>query len=80
MIAPCVSVAILKILITTLLLSSCLPGADLAGHYVLSGVMEVGSELLLEPGGTFQYMLAYGAADYSANGHVEAGRRLGHPE
>jgi hypothetical protein len=43
-------------------------GDDLAGHYVLSGVMEVGSELLLKPDGTFEYMLAYGAADYWAKG------------
>ena len=40
-----------------------------AGHYVLEGVREVGSELLLKPDGTFEYMLAYGAADYSAKGH-----------
>ncbi len=43
-------------------------GDDLAGHYVLRGVMEVGSELLLKPDGTFEYMLAYGAADYWAKG------------
>jgi hypothetical protein len=41
---------------------------DLAGHYVLRGVMEVGSELLLKSDGTFEYMLAYGAADYWAKG------------
>ena len=43
-------------------------GEDLAGHYVLRGVMEVGSELLLKSDGTFEYMLSYGAADYWANG------------
>ncbi len=43
-------------------------GDDLAGNYVLRGVMEVGSELLLKPDGTFEYMLAYGAADYWAKG------------
>jgi hypothetical protein len=43
-------------------------GDDLAGHYVLRGVMEVGSELMLKPDGTFEYMLAYGAADYWAKG------------
>lgn len=37
---------------------------DMAGHYVLSGIMEVGSELVLKPDGTFEFMLAYGAADY----------------
>ena len=41
---------------------------DLSGHYVLQGVMEVGSELLLKPDGSFEYMLAYGAADYWAKG------------
>jgi hypothetical protein len=43
-------------------------GEDMAGHYVLRGVMEVGSELLLKSDGTFEYMLAYGAADYWAKG------------
>jgi hypothetical protein len=43
-------------------------GEDLAGHYVLHGVMEVGSELLLKSDGRFEYMLAYGAADYWAQG------------
>jgi hypothetical protein len=43
-------------------------GQDLAGHYVLQGVMEVGSELLLKSDGQFEYMLAYGAADYWAKG------------
>lgn len=42
--------------------------SDMAGHYVLHGVMEVGSELMLNPDGTFEYMLAYGAADYWAKG------------
>ena len=41
---------------------------DVAGHYVLRGVMEVGSELTLKPDGTFEYMLAYGAADYWSKG------------
>ena len=42
--------------------------ASLAGHYYLSGVMEVGSELLLRPDGRFDYMLAYGALDEIASG------------
>lgn len=42
--------------------------APLAGHYYLSGVREVGSELLLKPDGSFQWMLVYGAADHSAQG------------
>jgi uncharacterized protein len=43
-------------------------GEDLAGHYILQGVMEVGSELLLKSDGTFEYGLTYGAADYWAKG------------
>src|SRR5262245_8324890 len=41
---------------------------DIAGHYVLEGMMEVGSEMLLKPDGQFEFMLAYGAADYWARG------------
>jgi hypothetical protein len=41
---------------------------DATGHYVLEGMMEVGSELLLKPDGQFEFMLAYGAADYWAKG------------
>ncbi len=43
-------------------------GEDAAGHYILKGVMEVGSELLLKSDGSFEYTLAYGAADYWAKG------------
>jgi hypothetical protein len=39
-----------------------------AGHYVLENGHEMGSELVLKPDGQFEYMLAYGAADYSAAG------------
>jgi hypothetical protein len=42
--------------------------SDVSGHYVLQGMMEVGSELLLKPDGQFEFMLAYGAADYWARG------------
>lgn len=42
--------------------------ASLAGHYYLRGVMEVGSELLLQADGRFEYMLAYGALDEYATG------------
>jgi hypothetical protein len=52
----------------TFLVSSLTFGADVAGHYYLRGVMEVGSELQLNSDGTFEYMLAYGAADYFAKG------------
>jgi hypothetical protein len=39
-----------------------------AGHYVLENAHEIGSELVLKPDGQFEYMLAYGAADYTAMG------------
>lgn len=38
------------------------------GHYYLNGVMEVGSELLLQPDGKFKWMLAVGALDQYAEG------------
>jgi hypothetical protein len=41
---------------------------DMAGHYYLHGVMEVGSEMLLKPDGNFEWELEYGAADYWAKG------------
>jgi hypothetical protein len=52
-----------------------LESADLSGHYYLQNVREVGSELLLRPDGNFEWMLAYGAADYYAKGtwRVEQG-------
>ncbi len=40
----------------------------LVGHYYLSGLHEVGSELLLRANGKFEYMLAYGSVDESATG------------
>src|SRR3954454_9126536 len=42
--------------------------ATLEGHYYLQHVREVGSELMLKPDGTFEFMLAYGAADYWGKG------------
>ena len=49
--------------------AACAPAdPSLAGHYALSGVMEVGSELSLKADGRFQYMLAYGALDELASG------------
>lgn len=39
-----------------------------AGHYVLVGVLETGSELFLKADGNFEFMLAYGAMDLSAMG------------
>jgi hypothetical protein len=49
--------------------AACAPAdPSLAGHYALSGVMEVGSELSLKADGRFKYMLAYGALDELASG------------
>ncbi|WP_266159438.1 hypothetical protein [Dyella silvatica] len=51
------------------LAATCAPAdATLAGHYYLEGVSEVGSEILLRPDGSFDYMLAYGAEDHLAKG------------
>ena len=48
---------------------ACKPGDPaLAGHYYLNGVMEVGSELLLRPDGSFEFMLVYGANDQYGKG------------
>jgi hypothetical protein len=60
----------MKVLVLVLALGTALSGCaqDVAGHYVLNGVMEVGSELMLKPDGHFEFMLAYGAADYWAKG------------
>lgn len=62
---------------------ACKPGdPKLAGHYYLNGVMEVGSELLLKPDGSFEFMLAYGALDQYGKGcwHVEGNKVLVVPE
>lgn len=40
----------------------------LVGHYYLNGVMETGSELLLDADGKFQWMMSYGALDQFAKG------------
>lgn len=57
------------VLVATVAIARPLAQSDaLAGHYVLNGMMEVGSELLLKPDGQFEFMLAYGAADYWARG------------
>jgi hypothetical protein len=55
-------------LVALVMLGAAAHAGDLAGHYYLQNVREVGSELLLKPDGTFDYMLAYGAADYWAKG------------
>ncbi|WP_070157892.1 hypothetical protein [Sphingobium phenoxybenzoativorans] len=41
---------------------------SLAGHYYLQGVMETGSELMLDPRGRFEWYLVYGALDLFAEG------------
>ena len=48
---------------------SCAPGNPVyVGHYHLEGVREVGSEILLRPDGSFEFMLAYGANDQYGRG------------
>lgn len=44
------------------------PAPELAGHYYLSGMTEVGSELLLKQSGEFEWALMYGAQDLLARG------------
>jgi hypothetical protein len=62
---------------------ACAPGdPKLVGHYYLNGVMEVGSELLLKPDGSFEFYLAYGALDQYGKGcwRVEGNQVLVIPE
>ena len=62
---------------------ACAPGdPKLVGHYYLNGVMEVGSELLLRPNGSFEFYLAYGALDQYGKGcwRVEGNKVLVIPE
>ena len=63
----------LLIISSLLCLGAAAPGWSLdaptaAGHYYLTGVHEVGSELVLLPDGRFHYFLAYGAYDENASG------------
>jgi len=44
------------------------PPRELAGHYELVGVMEMGSQLLLREQGTFEAVLYYGSTDINARG------------
>lgn len=48
--------------------------SDDVGTYYLQGVMEVGSALRLQPNGTFDFMLSYGAVDKAASGTWEKTR------
>ena len=52
----------------TLILATSAQAADIAGHYRLQNMREMGSELLLKPDGQFEFFLTYGAADYWAKG------------
>jgi hypothetical protein len=47
-----------------------LPSIDsrFVGHYYLSGVMETGSEMLLKPDGTYDWVMIYGAVDLFSKG------------
>ncbi len=49
------------------------PQAALAGHYFLEGIMETGSELLLDADGRFQWYFTYGALDLAAKGRWSHG-------
>lgn len=66
--------ALIATLLATLTLAApaqaaCAPGDPrLAGHYLLEGAMEVGSELMLYPDGRFQFALIYGALDQYGQG------------
>ncbi len=65
-----------------LFLSSCAFSSealnkDLAGHYYLQGVMEMGSELLLRSDGSFEAVMSFGSVDGYAKGNwLQAGQRL----
>lgn len=61
-----------KLFSLCLMIGVTMQAADLSGHYVLRGVREVGSELLLRPDGNFEFMFAYGAADYWGKGTWKA--------
>lgn len=44
------------------------PAAALAGHYYFTGEREVGSQMVLDETGDFQWMLTYGAVDLVTQG------------
>jgi hypothetical protein len=56
------------ILFLTALGAALAQSPNVAGHYYLQNFREVGSEMMLKPDGSFEFMLAYGAADYWAKG------------
>ena len=50
---------------------------DMTGHYYMSGVREVGSELMLRPDGSYEWFLAYGALDqYSVGQWRKSGNEI----
>lgn len=58
----------LLLCLSVLPLGGARAAGSMAGHYYLEGVMETGSELLLEPDGHFRWYLVYGALDQFADG------------
>lgn len=69
-------------------LDSTASAEALLGRYVMEGLREVASELILKPNGSFEFALVYGDADYWGGGswrHVaggislESGPKLGKP-
>lgn len=64
--------ACLALAAIALVLAACTstppPPRELAGHYELAGVMEMGSQLLLHEQGSFEAVLYYGSLDIHARG------------
>lgn len=58
----------MRIWLLAVAMAGGLLAADVAGRYELRGEREMGCELVLQSDGHFSYMMAYGAADYSAQG------------
>lgn len=56
------------LLLPIMLTAQAAPPDAFVGHYYLSGVREVGSELLLKENGRYQWFLSYGAVDQSSDG------------
>lgn len=55
-----------------LLIASISMAAEIPGRYELHGEREVGSELVLDKSGRFEFILAYGAADFQSKGTWKA--------
>jgi len=55
-------------LIATVVCAAAARAADSSGRYSLENVHEMASDLLLKPDGRFEFILAYGAADYWGKG------------